>query len=38
MDVLEANKTSTLSAAVTSLINEHIEAMGKQKIENLSLM
>lgn len=35
MDVLEANKTSTLSEAVASLINKHIEAMGKQKVENL---
>lgn len=35
MEVLETNKASTLSAAVTTLINTHLEAMGKQRVENL---
>ena len=35
MEIIETNKASTLSAAVTRLINTHLEAMGKQRAENL---
>lgn len=36
METLEKKNTaSTLSAAVTSLINNHIEAMGKNQVKNL---
>ncbi|KTD00183.1 helix-turn-helix domain-containing protein [Legionella feeleii] len=35
MEIIETNKAGTLSAAVTTLINTHIEAMGKNQVKNL---
>lgn len=35
MATMETNKAGALSTAVTSLINQHIETIGKNKVENL---
>lgn len=35
METIETNQAETLSATVTSLIDKHIEAMGKNQVKNL---
>ena len=35
MELIETNQADTLSAVVTSLIDKHIEAMGKNQVKNL---
>ena len=35
MELIETNQVDTLSAVVTSLIDKHIEAMGKNQVKNL---